>query len=122
MKVQFQATTVAVQEEDEVVIVAFANDAVQPTEVFMLQYALFEEPDQPIYCERNDQSQGCYDGIKNAELNRKNFKVELNEEGKARLDCDRLEIGFEVDESAFFRLQTTLHIILSHSGVLVDMV
>ncbi|HAK77617.1 MAG TPA: hypothetical protein DCM71_12065 [Runella sp.] len=121
MKVQFHANTVVVQEEDEVAIVAFADNAIQPTEVFMLQYALFEEPDQPIYCERNGQSQGCYDGIQRAELSRTGFRINLNKEGVARLGCDWLEIGFQVDEPNFSRLQVTLHLIFSHSGALTDM-
>ncbi|OIN58451.1 Imm10 family immunity protein [Arsenicibacter rosenii] len=120
MKVQFQANTVVVQEEDEVAIVAFADDAIQPTEVFMLQCALFEEPDQPVYCERNGQSQGCYDGIQRAELRRTGFRIELNKEGVARLGCDWIEVGFEVDESNFSRLHATLHLMFNHSGVLMD--
>lgn len=116
MNVQFQASTIALQTEDDVVTVAFADDASQPTEVFILQYNLLEEPAQLIYCERNDQSQGCYNGIKRAELGRTTFKVVFNEEGAARVNCNILEICFQIDETKFSQLKVSLYLILNHSG------
>lgn len=122
MNVQFWADAVLIQEDDEFVTIAFTDNANQLTEVFALRYALFEDPDQLIYCERNGKSQSCYDGIQQAELSRTTFSIIFNEEGVVRLGCDRLAISFEVDETKFSHLQIALHLMFSHSGVLGDTV
>lgn len=118
MKVHFYAQAVVVQEEDEVLLVAFADHNVHPKETFMFQYALFEGPDQPIYCERNDQIQGCYNCIRHVVLNESSLLVTLNDKGIKHLNCDQIDISFKLTDADFTNLRNTLKQMLDYSRVL----
>lgn len=91
-------------------IVGFVDDEDNQQEAFQLQYS-FEE-DQAVYCERNDQLQGCYNGIEFARLERNRLVVQCNVEGRDKLKCDELDIRFQTEQIEFDRLQSALQRIL----------
>ncbi|MBO0934097.1 Imm10 family immunity protein [Fibrella aquatilis] len=120
MNVKFQANTVSTVEENEVLTVGFVDNEQQPAEQFMLQSSHFEKSDQPIYCERNDQIQGCYDGVEQVVIERTRIHIWLNKAGTQNLECAELEIYFDIDDTRFGQLVLTLQQILAKSSLVIN--
>lgn len=105
MTVKFNASKIVSEQIDELLMVGFIDDEDKPQEAFHLQYTLDEEA---VYCERNDQRQGCYNGIELARLERTRLAVQLTSDGRDKLKCDGLDIGFQTDQVPFNQLQSAL--------------
>lgn len=118
MKVQFYAKSVIIAQENEVITTVFLENEEGFSELFMFQYALFEGVGQPIYCERNDQSQACYDGVEKAALTLTGLDIIFKDVAMSRIRCKELEINFNLDNSQFNDLKENLILVFAGTSLL----
>jgi hypothetical protein len=95
MTTNFSAKHVSVTEEEEYIVVGFADDAYQPTSYILLQRAYeWDEQDRElgmdaVYIERDDQSNAAYGGITQIDVANEQVVIHLTPETAQILGTDR---------------------------------
>lgn len=111
MILQFQADAVEIEEtEFDVLSIGFYTEE----NYLMIQQGLDVE-NADYHIERDDQSFGGYGGVEKIELSRNLIAVGLNETGKENLQCDKLEIGFEIDDENYGLLVEKLKFVFGNT-------
>ena len=105
MILHFETDAVEIEETDlGVLIVGFYTEETY----LMIQQSLEEYDEQDIrsgmntyHIERDDQSFGGYGGVERINLARNSIAVELDETGKANLECEGMTVDFETDDENY---------------------
>ena len=99
MDYELVANIVSLDEDGEMLVLAFSANDGATEKYFMLQYPLQTgEQDRDLglgglYIERDDQLFGCHRGVASIRTNGSNVEVNLNDKGKRRLKVDRVVIA-----------------------------
>jgi hypothetical protein len=98
MTEELMANVVSFEEDDAMAVFVFSSDEGQSAAYLMLQYPLqTDEQDRRhrldgLYIERNDQASVCYHGVESIKRVGDRIEINLNAEGKRRLEVERMII------------------------------
>ena len=124
MRLQFETENIEIEELDVgVLVVGFYTE----DNYLMIQHSLgeFDDEDADLgmntyHIERDDQSFGGYGGVQKVSLHPDFLEVELDETGKANLECDSARVDFQTDDETFGLLTEKLKLIFGNSLVIVQ--
>lgn len=119
MILHFETDAVEIENTDVgVLVVGFYTEE----NYLMIQQSLDEYDEQDVrlgmntyHIERDDQSYGGYGGVEKINLSRNAIEVELNQTGKDNLECDGVQIDFQIDEETYRSLIEQLRFIFGDS-------
>lgn len=98
MHFELTAGAASVEEDEDTFVLAFADDAENPSTYLMLQYPLdVDEQDvrlglDGLYIERDDQSLGCYRGVSAIRRTGERIEIALTDSGRGRLEAERITV------------------------------
>ena len=122
-EVLFHASCVAIEDEDSVSLVGFADREIGTTHYFILERAHeFDTQDRDLgmdtyYIERDDQSFSCYGGIVSYAQHPDRIRFELDDKASRKLGVGRtLQITFDIDRARSADLAKKLALILAENA------
>lgn len=98
MHLEITARAASVEEDEDMFVLAFADDAENPSTYLMLQYSLdVDEQDvrlglDGLYIERDDQSLGCYRGVSAIRRTGDRIEIALTDSGSRHLEAERITV------------------------------